>query len=122
MAKKEFTFRGLTLDQVKGMGIKEFAQLITSRERRSLLRGLSNEEKSLLRKLEKRDKVKTQAREMVVVPQMIGKTIMLHKGNAYEPIQVTEDMLGHRLGEFLMTRKIAKHAVTASKKKEVTRK
>ena len=121
MAKKEFTFRGLKLDQIKEMGIKEFAQLITSRERRSLLRGITPEQKKLLKKLEKRDKVKTHCRDMVIVPQMLGKTIMLHRGNKYEPITITEHMLGHRLGEFVMTRKIAKHAVGGEKTVKVTK-
>lgn len=110
MAKKEFTFRGLKLEQIQTMGIKDFAQLATSRERRSLMRGLTKEQRNLLSKIEKRNKVKTHCREMVILPQMVGKTIMVHKGNEYVTVEVTEEMLGKRLGEFALTRKVAKHA------------
>jgi len=109
MAKKEFTYRGLTAEQLKKMSIKEFAALIPSRERRSLLRGLTEAEKSTLRKLEKRNSVKTHCREMIIVPQMLGKILLVHQGKEYVPVTVTEDMLGFRLGEFVLTRKMVKH-------------
>jgi len=110
MAKKEFTYKGLKTEQLQAMSIEEFARIIPSRERRSLLRGLTPAEKNLLVKLSKRDKVKTHAREMVIIPQMLGKTIMVHRGKEYTPVTITEEMLGFRLGQFVLTRKIAKHA------------
>lgn len=109
MAKKEFTYRGLQAEQLKKMSIKEFAALVPSRERRTLLRGLTDAEKSLLRKLEKRDSVKTHCREMVIVPQMLGKTLLVHSGKEYLPVVVSEEMLGLRLGQFVLTRKGVKH-------------
>lgn len=121
MAKKEFTYRGLTFDQISGMSIKEFAGLIPSRERRSLLRGMTEEEKSLLRKLSKRASAKTHCREMVIVPQMVGKTVMLHTGKEYVAIEILDEMLGHRLGQFAMTRKIAKHAAPGVGAKAATK-
>ncbi len=110
MAKKEFTYKGLRLEQLRGMSTEEFARLVPSRERRSLLRGFTPEEKNLLRKLEKRDRVKTHCREMIIIPQLIGKTIQVHNGKGYTPVTVTEEMLGLRLGQLVMTRKIARHA------------
>jgi small subunit ribosomal protein S19 len=110
MAKKEFTYRGLSTEQLKKMSIKEFANLIPSRERRTLLRGMTDAEKNLLRKLEKRDNIKTHAREMIVVPQMIGKTLLVHNGKEYTPVPISEEMVGFRLGEFVLTRKMVKHS------------
>lgn len=110
MARKEFTYRGLKMEQLAELSDSEFARLVTSRERRSILRGFTNDEKSLLRKLAKKDKVKTQCREMVVVPRMVGKTILVHTGKDYSPIEILPDHLGTRLGQLAMTRKIAKHA------------
>ena len=110
MAKKEFTYRGLKEEQLKEMSKEEFARLVPSRERRSILRGLTHEQKSLLSKLEKRDKVKTHSREMVILPQMLGKTVMVHSGKDYVPVEITAEKLGLRLGQFVLTRKIAKHA------------
>ena len=120
MAKKEFTYRGLSVEQLRKMGVREFAQLIPSRERRSLLRGMTDAEKNLLRKLEKRDNVKTHCREMIIVPQMMDKTILVHNGKEYAQVHVNEEMLGLRLGEFVLTRKMTKHSspglgATASK-------
>jgi small subunit ribosomal protein S19 len=109
MAKKEFTYRGFTLDKLTQMSIKEFAQLIPSRERRTLLRGQTEAEKSLLRKLGKRESAKTHAREMVVIPQMIGKTILVHNGKEYTQLNITDEMIGLRLGQFVLTRKMVKH-------------
>jgi small subunit ribosomal protein S19 len=109
MVKKDFTYRGHTTEQLKKMSIKEFASLVPSRERRSLLRGLTDAEKNLLQKLSKRDSVKTHCREMVVVPQMIGKTILIHSGKEYNPIMINEEMVGLRLGQLTLTRKPVKH-------------
>lgn len=122
MAKKEFVYRGLTLEQIQKMGLKEFAALIPSRERRSLLRGMTEAEKSLLHKLEKRNNVKTHCREMVILPQMVGKTVLVYNGKEYTPVAITEEMMGLRLGEFVLTRKIAKHAApgVGGKKKGVS--
>ncbi|MDD9953983.1 MAG: ribosomal protein S19 family protein [Candidatus Woesearchaeota archaeon] len=110
MAKKEFTFKGLRLAQLQELSLKEFAALVPSRERRSLLRGLTPEETNLVRKLEKRDNVKTHTREMIILPNMVGKTIQVHNGKGYEKLVVNEEMLGKRLGQFVLTRKIARHA------------
>ena len=110
MAKKEFTYRGLKAEQLMKMSIKEFASLLTSRERRTLLRGLTDVEKNLLHKLEKRNNVKTHAREMVVVPQMIGKTVLVHNGKEYTPVLILDEMVGVRLGELVHTRKMIKHS------------
>lgn len=110
MAKKEFTYRGRTVEQLQKMSIKEFAALIPSAERRALLRGMTEPEKSLLNKLTKRNNVKTHCREMVIVPQMMNKTVMVHTGKEYVPVMITEEMVGFRLGEFAQTRKSVKHA------------
>lgn len=109
MAKKEFSYRGHTLEQLQKMSIKEFAQLIPSRERRTLLRGLTDAEKNLLRKLGKRSGVKTHCREMVIVPQMVGKQVLVHTGKEYVPVEILDEMVGFRLGEFVLTRKMVKH-------------
>ncbi len=119
MAKKEFTYRGHKTEQLKKMSIKEFALLLPSRERRTLLRGMTDVEKSLLNKLEKRQSAKTHAREMVIIPQMVGKTILVHNGKEYQALEINEEMVGYRLGELALTRKMVKHAspgVGAAKK------
>ncbi len=109
MAIKEFTYRGKKLDELKKMSLKEFAQLLPARQRRSIMRGLTEQQKILLKNLEKKDYVKTHVRDMVIIPAMVGKRIQIHKGNGFVDITITPEMLGHYLGEFALTRKAVEH-------------
>jgi small subunit ribosomal protein S19 len=121
MVRKEFTYRGRTAEELKAMSIDELALILPSNERRKIKRGFSPDERSLLKKLAKRDRVKTQSREMVVLPTMFGKTIMVHSGKEYIPVLIQPEMVGKRLGSYVLTRKMVKHSaagVTAAKAEE----
>ncbi|WP_054841382.1 30S ribosomal protein S19 [Thermococcus peptonophilus] len=114
--KKEFRYRGYTLDELLNMSLEEFAKLLPSRQRRSLKRGgLSPEQKKLLRKirLAKKGKynkpIRTHSRDMVILPEMVGMTIHVHNGKEFVPVEIKEEMIGHYLGEFAMTRKVVQH-------------
>ena len=54
--------------------------------------------------------IKTWSRRSTVVPQMIGLTLAVHNGNKFIPVYVTENMIGHKLGEFALTRTFKGHA------------
>jgi len=58
--------------------------------------------------------VKTWSRRSTVVPEMIGHTIAVHNGKKFIPVYVTEQMIGHKLGEFAPTRTFKGHAVKAA--------
>ena len=60
--------------------------------------------------------IKTWSRRSTVVPTMIGLTIAVHNGNKFIPVYVTENMIGHKLGEFSMTRTFKGHAGKADTK------
>jgi small subunit ribosomal protein S19 len=108
---KEFLFRGKKLDEIKKMGIQDFTQLVTSRERRKLKRGFTEQEKIFLENLRAGDKdLKTHCRDLIVLPEMLGKLIKIHNGREFVPVSIEPDMLGHRLGEFAMTRKKVAHS------------
>ncbi|MCM2325959.1 MAG: 30S ribosomal protein S19 [Candidatus Woesearchaeota archaeon] len=110
MAKKEFMFRGKSLDELKALSLNEFAKMIPSNLRRSVTRGFTEEQKKLLEKIRKHQKtIKTHARDMVVLPEMIGLTIKVYTGNSYVDVMIVEEMLGHRLGEFALTRRRVAH-------------
>ena len=111
MAKKEFTYHGKTLEDLKSMSLKEFAELLPARQRRTIKRGFTEEQKRFLKKLEsKKDKpVKTHCRDMIIFPNMVGKTIRVHKGNDFITINIEPEMIGHYLGEFALTRKRVEH-------------
>lgn len=110
MARKEFKYRGYSGEQLKALSLKEFMMLLPARERRSLARGFTPEEQSLINKLEKRDKVNTHERQMVILPSMIGKVVSVHSGKEFVDVHVTDEMIGRRLGQFVLTRKKAAHS------------
>ena len=82
---------------------------------RSLKKGPYADEK-LLRRIEEMNVrgekriLKTWSRRSTIFPQMIGHTIAVHNGRAHVPIFITENMVGHKLGEFALTRTFKGHA------------
>src|SRR3989344_4274901 len=111
MAQKEFTYRGKSIEEISKMSLKEVAELLPSRQRRSLTRGLKEKHKILLKNLKESQKpVKTHLRDAVIVPEMIGKTIHVHNGKEFNAVRVIPEMVGHSLGEFTLTRKGVKHS------------
>ena len=81
---------------------------------RSLKKGPYVDEK-LYRKVEKlsqqgrREAIKTWARRSTIVPEFVGHTFKVHNGRLFTDVYVTEDMVGHKLGEFSMTRTFRGH-------------
>src|SRR4030042_2944263 len=97
---KNFRYRGRSVEDLKAMSMDEFINLLPSRMRRSLRRGLSNEQRIVLERIRKNDEkpIKTHSRDMVVIPEMIGKTIMVYSGQEFVEVKIKEKMLGHYLG------------------------
>lgn len=62
--------------------------------------------------------VKTWSRDSVVSPEMVGFTIGVHNGKNHIPVQIIEEMVGHRLGEFSPTRKFVRHGGKMQKELE----
>jgi len=93
------------------MDLDEFAKLVPSRERRKMKRGFTEMEKKLLESVRKDEKeIKTQCRDMIVLPQMVGKTIKVHSGKEWVMLIIAPEMLAHRLGEFALTRRQVRHS------------
>ncbi|MDR1066001.1 MAG: 30S ribosomal protein S19 [Clostridiales bacterium] len=63
--------------------------------------------------------IKTWSRRSTIMPMMIGHTIAVHDGRKHVPIYITEDMVGHKLGEFAATRLYRGHGKDAEKKSRV---
>ncbi|MFH1224791.1 MAG: 30S ribosomal protein S19 [Candidatus Diapherotrites archaeon] len=116
MAKKDFSYRGKALEQLLTLDLAGFAKLLDSRGRRSVLRGF---DKKVLKKMEmarvqmqkggRVKPIKTHRRDLIVIPQMIGLQFAVHKGNEFQILDVKENMIGHYLGEFALTRKRLTH-------------
>lgn len=110
MAKKEFRFRGKKLEELQTLTIKELAELLPARSRRSLLRGIDDEHKNILEAVKNGQEVKTHCRDMIILPEMVNKMLRVHNGKSFEPVNIQPEMIGHRLGEFVQTRKRIAHS------------
>lgn len=110
--KRIFTFRGKTIEELKALSVEDFMVLIKSRGRRHIIRGFTDLEKNLIENINNNpDKfVKTHARDMIVLPDFVGKKIGIHNGKDFVSVDIKEEMLGHRLGEFAQTRRALKHS------------
>lgn len=58
----------------------------------------------------KKEVIKTYSRRSTIFPDFVGHTIAVHNGKEFIPVYITEDMVGHKLGEFALTRKFGGHA------------
>ncbi|EMA32726.1 30S ribosomal protein S19 [Haloarcula japonica] len=112
----EFSFRGHTLDELQEMELEDVAELLPARQRRSIVRGLTEEKHKLLEKAREageeetaNDPIRTHLRDMPVVPEMVGLTFAVHDGQNFERVKVEPEMLGHYLGEFQLTRSSVEH-------------
>ena len=111
MAKKEFTFKGKTIEELKKLSLNELAQLLNSRQRRSIKRGFTDQQKILLKKIKSNQKnIETHCRDMIILPEMVGITIKVHQGREFVSVNIEAEMIGHCLGEFAMTRKKVAHS------------
>ena len=110
--KKEFRYRGLTLEELQKLSLDEVIKILPSRMRRTLKRGLTHTQDKLLRDLEKiqpGEPIKTHCRNMPILPVFVGHTFMIHNGKEFQRLTIEPDMIGHYLGEFALTRKAVKH-------------
>lgn len=111
---KKFTYRGYSLEELREMPLEKFAELLPSRQRRSLLRGLTPQQKKLLEEIrkygkERKEPIKTHCREMIILPEMVGLKMAVYNGKEFTVFEILPEMIGHRLGEFSQTRKKVTH-------------
>lgn len=116
---KEFKFRGYTLERLQNLSMDEFISLLPSRQRRSLQRGLTIEQRKLLEKIRKTKEladngehvkpIRTHVRDAIILPEMVGVTIHIYNGKEFIPVEIRPEMVGHYLGEFAITNKPVKH-------------
>ena len=108
----KFTYRGKEWEEIRGMSLEEFRKILPSRERRTLKRGFTEKQRKLLMKIRENPKKfhRTMCRQMVIIPQLVGIKIGVHNGKEYVPVEIKQEMIGHRLGEFALTRKKVEHS------------
>jgi len=112
---KEFRYRGRSIEELSSMSTEALLELLPSRARRSLNRGVSDEKRKILedaRAIKEgrlQGQIKTHARDMIVLPSMVGLTIGVHNGKEFVPLEVKPEMIGRYLGEFVITNKKVVH-------------
>ncbi len=106
-------YRGLLSDEAKKLTDEQYLALLNSRERRFIKRN-SMQFKEILEQVEKHKKkgkpIRTHLREAVILPSWVGLTFSVYTGKDFQNIEITANMLGHRLGEFAYTTKRVVHS------------
>jgi small subunit ribosomal protein S19 len=107
--KGEFTYRGKTIAELQALNLEEFAQLLPSRERRSIIRGLTDLQKAVLTDMRAGKEVRTHTRTLIILPEMVGKTVSVYDGKKFVKVEIQPEMVAHRIGEFAPTRTRVTH-------------
>jgi small subunit ribosomal protein S19 len=116
--KGVFTYRGHQLEDLVKMNMDELIELLPSRRRRTLKRGLPPRQKKLLmrlrnaRKAQRKGKeviTKTHCRDMVILPEMVDLTIAVHNGKEFTKVKIIPQMIGEVLGSVAPTVKAVRH-------------
>jgi small subunit ribosomal protein S19 len=107
--KEEFTYRGRKVADLAKLSLEEVAELLPARQRRTIKRGMSKEHKKFISRLKAQDGAKTHLRDMLVLPEMVGKNIEIYNGKTFEKVEIIPEMIGHYLGEYALSRSRVSH-------------
>jgi len=120
MVKKEFKYRGYTLEQLKSMPMDELIKILPSRARRKIKRGLDDRQKKFLLDVKKAQRkrgeggeakaIRTHIRDLPILPDMVGLMVMVYNGKEFTPVEIKSEMIGQYLSEFSLTRRQVKHS------------
>jgi small subunit ribosomal protein S19 len=111
--KKEFTLRGHTIVDLKKMPTEDLMKLLPSRQRRSLKRGMNDEQKVFYEKATLHhgpEALRTHVRDAMILPSLVGMKIAVFSGKEFKEVEIKTEMIGHYLGEFVLTRRFEKHS------------
>ena len=110
---KDFLYQGRSVEQLKSLSMDEFIRMLPSRMRRSLMRGLSEEQRGLIEKIRRwqtgQKPVKTHSRDLIILPEMIGKTVHVFNGQQFIEVRIDLKKVGHYLGEYAITNQPVRH-------------
>lgn len=108
--REEFTFHGHRIDDLKAMAMSELIPIMPCRVRRKINRGLSRGEEHLLARFRAGStKVRTHLRDMVILPEMVGKEVEIYNGKEFTKVEIQPEAVFHYLGEFALTRRRVSH-------------
>jgi len=112
---REFTYRGLSQEELEKLPLDKLLKLFPARIRRSLTRGINDNKRKLIGEIKaaKEGKLKTpintHLRDLIILPYMIGTTVNVYSGKEFVPVTITSEMVSHYLGEYVITNKRVSH-------------
>lgn len=112
---KEFNYRGIPLAELESTSLEKIFLLLNSRQRRSLTRGITDSKRKLIEEIKAAkagtltNPIKTHLRDLIILPSMMGVTVNVFSGKEFVPVQMRPEMIGHYLGEYVITNKKVSH-------------
>jgi len=110
---KEFMYRGRSEEELKNVSMDEFISMLPSRMRRSLRRGISERQRILIEKIRTwtpdKKPIRTHARDVIILPEMMGRTVHVFNGNEFIEVRIDIKKVGHYLGEYAITNRPVRH-------------
>ena len=112
---KEFSYRGIPKEELENMSLEKLFQLFNARQRRSLTRGITDGKRKLIEEIKAakagklKNPIKTHVRDLIVLPYMVDVTVNVFSGKEFMPVTIRTEMIGHYLGEYVITNKRVSH-------------
>ena len=109
---KEFAYHGLSKEELANIPNEKLFKLFSARARRSLTRGINDDKRKLMEEMKDKNNknpIKTHLRDLIILPYMVGVTIHIFSGKEFVPVTITLQMIGHYLGEYVITNKRVNH-------------
>jgi len=112
---KEFLYRGIPKEELEKISFEKLFQLFNSRQRRSLTRGITDGKRKLIEEIKSskagklKNPIKTHLRDLIILPYMVDVTVNVFSGKEFVPVKIKTEMIGHYLGEYVITNKKVSH-------------
>ena len=112
---KKFTYSGLPQEELEKLSLDKMLKLFPARARRSLTRGINDNKRKLIGEMKDskagtlKNPINTHLRDVLILPAMVGVTLNVYSGKEFKPVTITTEMIGHYLGEYVITNKRVSH-------------
>jgi len=112
---KQFSYRGIPKEELDNMSLEKLFQIFNSRQRRSLTRGITDGKRKLIEEIKSakvgklKNPIKTHLRDLIILPYMVDVTVDVFSGKEFVPVVIKTEMIGHYLGEYVITNKKVSH-------------
>ncbi len=112
---RQFNYHGLSQKELEELSLEKLLKLFPARTRRSLTRGINDNKRKLIEEIKAtkagnlKTTINTHQRDLIILPSMIGATVNVYSGKIFVPVTITTEMIGHYVGEYVITNKRVSH-------------